>query len=173
MAFRLPTHLESLVPPPVAQRPEHKPWRGTFTLMPNGSATTASQVLYATAAETEGDNRTELWPANFFIQHMYPTIELQEIQSWVKRHSVPLCMFMPDRLPYSNDSKANEGGFRSLARFLSENKMIAVAPWNAPDRFSGAGILLFPTQASSGLLVGAIFLQTGFPPFVGSTPTSP
>lgn len=54
--FRLPTHLETFVPPPTEQVPQTRPWRGTLVLSslssPPGSPHT---VIYCAAAETEGD----------------------------------------------------------------------------------------------------------------------
>lgn len=48
---------------------------------------------------------------------------------------------------------------------------VAIAPWNAHDRLPGAGIIIYPAQNSSALLVGAIFLTSPFPEFVA--PSSP
>ncbi|EPQ54228.1 hypothetical protein GLOTRDRAFT_130607 [Gloeophyllum trabeum ATCC 11539] len=167
MALRLPAHLESIVPPPAAQISQSKPWRGTFTIASDPSNPT---VIYVSAAETDGDNRADLWPTNFFV-HNTDRVALSEVTSWVQRHTPSLCMFMPDRLDYANDNRANEATFRSFSRMLAQNQMVAYAPWNSP-RLPGAGILIYPNPSSSALLVGAIFLNSAFPDFLG-IPTSP
>lgn len=43
---------------------------------------------------------------------------------------------------------------------------IAVATWNESDRLPGAGIIIFPTTSSTGLLIGAVFLNSSFPEFI-------
>lgn len=45
-------------------------------------------------------------------------------------------------------------------------RKIAIAPWAAHDRLPGGGIIIYPAQNSSALLVGAIFLTSPFPEFV-------
>lgn len=48
-----------------------------------------------------------------------------------------------------------------------------MAPWPTPgypELRSGAGILIFPNAASTGLLIGAVFLDTPFPDFLGLLP---
>jgi hypothetical protein len=56
MVFRLPTHLESFVPPPSEQVVLSRPWRGAFAVnMVDGSAKGISQEVRVTAAETGGD----------------------------------------------------------------------------------------------------------------------
>lgn len=117
---------------------------------------------------------------------------LSEVQAWVKRHSPPICTFMPDRMYEANENSANQKNFGSLSRILLHNQtvsqkavslpissglnspmtsQVAVAPWNASDRLPGAGIVLFPTQMSTNLLFGAIFLTSPFPDFVTMSPT--
>jgi hypothetical protein len=56
MVYRLPTPLESLVPPPSEQLQLSRPWRGTFVLnIANGAGNGASQEVRVTAAETDGE----------------------------------------------------------------------------------------------------------------------
>jgi len=55
MAYRLPTHLESLIPPPAEQVQERRPWQGILTLTFMNAAQGASQDVYVTAAETDGE----------------------------------------------------------------------------------------------------------------------
>ncbi|KZT29844.1 hypothetical protein NEOLEDRAFT_1127723 [Neolentinus lepideus HHB14362 ss-1] len=167
MALRLTNHLESLAPPPAAQVTGSKPWRGTFTVMTDHSN---PQVLYVSAAETDGDNRANLWPANFVVQAVGRGTVLSEVNAWVQRNTPPLCMFMPERLDYVDDNRANEANFRALASMLLQNQAVAFSPWHPANRLPGAGILIYPTPSSNGLLVGAIFLTSSFPDFLGATP---
>lgn len=57
MALRLPTHLESLIPPPSEQLPLSRPYRGTFTVngVSDGSAKQSSQNIRITAVEIAGE----------------------------------------------------------------------------------------------------------------------
>ena len=56
MAYRLPTNLDSLVPPPGEQVPQRRPWRGVLTLtFMNAGRQGASQDVYVTATETDGE----------------------------------------------------------------------------------------------------------------------
>ncbi|KAI0087442.1 hypothetical protein BDY19DRAFT_893060 [Irpex rosettiformis] len=163
--FRLPTHLESFIPPPNLQvHHAGKPWRGILYIpLPQNHI----QEVYCTAAETDGDNsQTDLWPAVFYVQHISQRPLLREVHEWVKTHTPPMCMFMPDRLPNNTASKANEDTFKQFADHLMQTQSVAFAPWNVPDKIQGAGIILFPTGTSRNLLVGALFLQTNFPEFI-------
>jgi len=71
---------------------------------------------------------------------------------------------MPNRLRDPNATTVNQANFRSFSRILFENQMVALAPWYG--RIPGAGIIIYPTQNSTALLVGAIFLSSPFPEFV-------
>jgi len=51
MAYRLPTHLESLIPPPAEQVQQRRPWQSFFTL----TFMNTGQDVYVTAAETDGE----------------------------------------------------------------------------------------------------------------------
>jgi len=167
MVFRLPTPFDPLSSDS-SRNAQARPWRGTFSvhgvsLFPPRDAT-GQQLLFATSAETEGDNisRVELWPKHFNIYVTRQTCRLSDIQAYIRTHPQPLCMFMPDR----HGGSSNEANFRTLARTMTENQMIAIAPWNDPERLPGAGILLFPTASSTALLVGVIFLESPFPDFL-------
>ncbi|KAI0697021.1 hypothetical protein BC835DRAFT_1271070 [Cytidiella melzeri] len=165
--FRLPTHLESFIPPPNAQVPHGRPWRGILIAPPSSpSSQGIAQQLYCTAAETDGDNQTELWPRIFYLQLINHRPLLREVHDWVKTNAPPMCMFMPDRLPDTAASRANEETFKHLADLLMQTQSVAIAPWNVPDRLLGAGIILMPTGTSRNLLVGALFLQSNFPEFI-------
>jgi hypothetical protein len=55
MAYRLPTNLGSLVPPPAEQVQQRRPWRGVLTLTFMNAGQGASQDVYVTATETDGE----------------------------------------------------------------------------------------------------------------------
>ena len=55
MAYRLPTNLESLVPPPAEQVQQRRPWRGVLTLTFMNAGQGASQDVYVTATGTDGE----------------------------------------------------------------------------------------------------------------------
>jgi hypothetical protein len=55
MAHRLPTHLGPLIPPPAEQVQQRRPWQGVLTLTFMNAAQGASQDVYVTAAETDGE----------------------------------------------------------------------------------------------------------------------
>ncbi|KLO13721.1 hypothetical protein SCHPADRAFT_349891 [Schizopora paradoxa] len=165
MVFRLPTPFDPMSSDS-SRNAQSRPWRGTFSLhgislFPPRDAS-GQQLLFATSAETEGDNRVELWPKHFNIYVTRQTCRLSDIQAYIRTNPQPLCMFMPDR----HGGSQNEANFRTLARTMTENQMIAIAPWNDPERLPGAGILLFPTTSSTALLVGVIFLNSPFPDFL-------
>ncbi|KAF8068668.1 hypothetical protein FPV67DRAFT_1607296 [Lyophyllum atratum] len=183
MVFRLPTHLDSFVPPPSQQAPDQRPWRGALIVSGMRSSDRgSSQAIRVTAVETDGDkyqsladnqhrSRADLWPSQFFTQIVHRPI-LKDFQSWAKRHSPPLCTFMPDRHRDPNINQVNQTTFRSLSRILFENQTVAVASWGSDD-IPGAGLIVFPAQNSSSLLVGALFLTDPFPAFVAGTSSPP
>jgi hypothetical protein len=55
MAYRLPTQLGSLVPPPAEQAQQRRPWQGILTLTFVNGAQGSFQDVYVTAAETDGE----------------------------------------------------------------------------------------------------------------------
>ena len=55
MAYRLPTHLESLIPPPAEQVQQRRPWQGVLTLTFMNAGQGTLQDVYVTAAETDGE----------------------------------------------------------------------------------------------------------------------
>ncbi|KAF8887572.1 hypothetical protein BD779DRAFT_1440712 [Infundibulicybe gibba] len=171
MVFRLPTHLESFIPPPNAQVPQSRPWRGAIIVSGmRASDRSSNQELRVTAVETDGDNRSDLWPPQFFAQLIHERPILRDIQAWVKRHAPPICTFMPDRLRDPNANTVNQSTFRSLSTMLFESQTVAIAPWGT-EMISGAGIIIFPAQNSSALLIGALFLSAPFPDFLVGYPS--
>ncbi|KIM91709.1 hypothetical protein PILCRDRAFT_822 [Piloderma croceum F 1598] len=173
MVFRLPTHLESLIPPPSEQISLSRPWRGAFVLnFVDGGAKSSSQEICVTAVETEGDSRIDLWPSQFYIYMTRDRSTLHDFQAWVRRHAPPICTFLPDRIGEPNATGANQRSFASLSRILLLNQMVAIAPWAASARLPGAGVVLYPSQHSNNLLFGAILLTLPFPDFIVVSPTA-
>ncbi|KAI0760031.1 hypothetical protein C8Q74DRAFT_195908 [Fomes fomentarius] len=177
--FRLPTHLESLVPPPRDQVPQSQPWRGAI-LLPASSPHPAARPreIAVTAAEIENDNQQETWPRHFQIQIIRQRGILREVQAWLAQVQLgghlARCMLMPDRLQERAASRENHAIFESFAHQLLEEGMVAIAPWSVTDPTSSGGILLYPTTTTRALLVGVVFLGSGFPEFIqGSTSHSP
>ncbi|THH14573.1 hypothetical protein EW146_g5771 [Bondarzewia mesenterica] len=167
MVFRQPSHLESFVPPPAEQVPQSKAWSGSLTLIHLNAARGHSyEDVYVTAAETDGDNRMDLWPSHLYVYFSQRRITLPDVATWVRRNSPPVCAFMPDRLSDPAANSANQARFTTFSRLLQDNEVVAYAPWNVPDRLLGAGIMMYPTPSSSSLLVGALFLSGNFPDFV-------
>lgn len=130
------------------------------------------------------------WPSTFIVYMTRKPSTLYECQAWVKRHSPPICTFMPDRVQDANINAFNQKNFSSFSRVLLQNQMVsgqtrltsmtknnailqvAFAPWNVSDRLPGAGIVLYPTPNSSNLLFGAVLLSAPIPDFVASSFTT-
>lgn len=55
MVFRLPTHLESFVPPPSEQFQQSRSWSGVLTLTFSSNSPNGFEDIYVAAAETDGD----------------------------------------------------------------------------------------------------------------------
>jgi hypothetical protein len=55
MAFRLPTHIDSFIPPPAEQVQQRRPWQGTLTLTFMNTTQGTYQDVFVTAAETDGE----------------------------------------------------------------------------------------------------------------------
>jgi hypothetical protein len=55
MAFRLPTYLDSFIPPPTEQVQQRRPWQGTLTLTFMNTTQGTYQDVFVTAAETDGE----------------------------------------------------------------------------------------------------------------------
>ncbi|KAI0319853.1 hypothetical protein OF83DRAFT_719984 [Amylostereum chailletii] len=166
MSFRLPSHLDSFIPPPTEQVPPMRPWSGTLSLTFVTNSQGAPQDIQVTTADADGENRNDLWPNRLFVYISQHRVTRADVSAWVKSHNPPVCAFMPDKHPVSSNTASNQANFASLSRFLLENHMVAYAPWNIPDRLPGAGIMLYPSPSSHALLIGAIFLSSPFPEFI-------
>jgi len=164
MAYRLPTHLESLIPPPAEQVQQRRPWQGVLTLTFMNAGQGTLQDVYVTAAETDGESRMDLWPRRFYVYLGAGRTPHNEVKGWVKRYTPPICALMPDKLPDSAANALNQANFANLCRMLLDNQILALAPWGL-DNLPGAGMMIYPTSSSSSLLVGAVFLSGPFPEF--------
>ncbi|TFK85471.1 hypothetical protein K466DRAFT_552019 [Polyporus arcularius HHB13444] len=169
--FRLPTHLESLVPPPRDQVPQSSPWRGSIVL-PASSPHPAARPreIRVTAAEIENDNsQQEIWPKHFQLHVIRRRGVLREVQAWLAQvqrgGQLARCMLMPDRLPEQAASRENQALFESFAAQLLEEEIVALAPWSVSEQLPG-GIILYPTSTTRALLVGAVLLNSSFPDFL-------
>lgn len=163
MAYRLPTNLESLVPPPAEQVQQRRPWRGVLTLTFMNAGQGASQDVYVTATETDGESRMDLWPGRFFVYLGSRHTPHNDIKAWVKRYTPPICALMADKLPDPAANALNQATFNNLSRMLLDSQILAMSPWGL-DNVPGAGMMIYPTSSSPSLLVGAIFFVP-FPDF--------
>ncbi|KAJ7185880.1 hypothetical protein C8R46DRAFT_1289203, partial [Mycena filopes] len=163
MVFRLPTHLDNLIPPPSNHSQSAssavRPWRGTLTIRGMRSSDLGSnQEIRVTAVETDGDSDVRRWPSQFFAQLAHGRPILREVRAWIHQHTPPISTFMPDRLSDPDSNVVNMTTFRSLSRMLFENQIVAIAGWGA-DSFPGGGIIIIPAEHSSALLVAALFFS--------------
>ncbi|PBK94858.1 hypothetical protein ARMGADRAFT_69656 [Armillaria gallica] len=184
MTYRLPSNLESFVPPPAAQTSAPTsalthPWRGTFIVSGmRASDKSSNQEIRVTAVETDGDNRVHTWPTHmvFSLTSPYALPIMSQVQSYIRQNRsspIPLCTILPDRLRDPNTNAVNLSNFRNLSRILYENEMVALASLSSastpesPQAPPSSGILIFPASNSTALLVGALFLDgESFPDFV-------
>ena len=144
MAYRLPTHLESLIPPPSEQAQQRRPWQGILTLTFINAAQGASQDVYVTAAETDGEryvlneffrtdphlncaSRMDFWPTRFYVYLGSRRTPHNDIKAWVKRYAPPICALMADKLPDPAANALNQATFANLSRMLLDNQI--VSPW--------------------------------------------
>ncbi|KAJ6609095.1 hypothetical protein B0H10DRAFT_1637646, partial [Mycena sp. CBHHK59/15] len=167
MVFRLPTHLDTFIPPPSLQAGQNRPWRGTLTVRGvRTSDTESSQEIRVTAVETDGDSNVRSWPSQFFAQVTHGRPILREVRAWIRQNTPPISTFMPDRHPDPNTNVVNQTNFRSLSRILFEHQLVAIAPWGT-NHFTGGGIIIIPAEHSSALLVAALFFSQ-FPEIINA-----
>ncbi|KAF8634233.1 hypothetical protein AX15_000995 [Amanita polypyramis BW_CC] len=157
---------------PFAGQSQASPWRGALVVAGmRASDRNSSQQVYVTAVETDGESRMDLWPYQFFTYVKYSLPVLREFLAWVNQNNPPTCTFLPSPIPDPNSNAVNQTNFRSLSRILFETQTIAIASWNA-DSIPGAGIIIYPAQNSSAILIGALFLHSPFPDFVLGMPSA-
>ncbi|KAJ4469852.1 hypothetical protein J3R30DRAFT_3255980, partial [Lentinula aciculospora] len=184
MVLRLPSQLESFVPPPASQAPNaadaiYTPWRGQFLVSGTRASDIGSNVnIRVTGVETDGDTQSHLWPSRFVFSvtspHALPI--LAQLQNYLTNRSppIPLTTFMPDRIRDPDQNAVNQSQFRSLSRLLWDGQLVAIvaiALTRSPTSPGGPGrhgILLFPSSNSSAVLFGAVFLTPTdtFPDFL-------
>ncbi|KAL1719149.1 hypothetical protein EV715DRAFT_251897 [Schizophyllum commune] len=108
----------------------------------------------------------DLWPSELFVRVLHGHRLLRDVQAYVRRYTPPQVTFMADRLGDPNAQVVNQTTFRSLSRILYENEMIAIAPWGVDSRLHGAGMIIFPAENSTSLLVAGLFPYNPFPDFI-------
>ncbi|KAH6890147.1 hypothetical protein BKA70DRAFT_394775 [Coprinopsis sp. MPI-PUGE-AT-0042] len=163
MVFRIPTQLDSFSSSNGQSVPRRsRPWRGSF-LVPglHPSDRGRADYIQVSAVETDGDNRSQLWPQEFTVQNLHRPL-LQQVMHYVQQYAPPTCNFLPERLnpEYHETNRAN---FRALSRALSENNEVAIVRWNNQ---TGGGIIVYPATNSGAYLIGAIFYESDFPDFI-------
>ena len=85
MAYRLPTNLESLIPPPAEQVQQRRPWQGVLTLTFMNAAQGAD--VYVTAAETDGE-RYALNITKLFRRETHQTASVE----WTFGRGASMCI---------------------------------------------------------------------------------
>ncbi|TFK68345.1 hypothetical protein BDN72DRAFT_879081 [Pluteus cervinus] len=175
MVFRLPTPIDSHVPPPNQQPAPARPWRGTLIvsgMQSSGNSTGARQDILVTAVETDGDRKSsylELWDGQRVGRVVSEQTLLPQVQSWVQTARPGLVTIVPDRIRDSNRHTENANAFRDLAASLYQNQTVAIIPG------SPIGIILFPSQNSSAVLMCALLPVSPqpLPPFITPTMLQP
>ncbi|KAF8332899.1 hypothetical protein F5887DRAFT_39668 [Amanita rubescens] len=155
-------------PSPYAVQCQMAPWHGSFRVVSNemcASDRDSSQLVYVTAVETDGQSRMDLWPHQFVTYVKSNSTVLREFLAWVDQYHPPTCTYVPTKFPDANREAMNQSNFRALSRILFESQTIAIASWNI-DAIPGAGIIIYPAQNSTVMLVGALFLHSSFPEFI-------
>ncbi|KZS98214.1 hypothetical protein SISNIDRAFT_448391 [Sistotremastrum niveocremeum HHB9708] len=171
MLYRVPAELDFLLPSyPYDDAPQSRPWCGgiTWAGLDNERRPSPSHVAWVQAVETEGDIRTDLWPTQLSLRSSRQGFSLKDVNEWVKRVAPPLCMFMPSQLRDAAMTRANQESFRMFAKLLLENQVVAISRWSGDGRPHGSGIIIFPVEASNGLLAGAVFHSSSIPEFTPS-----
>ncbi|KAF8650679.1 hypothetical protein AX16_005117 [Volvariella volvacea WC 439] len=173
MVFRVPTHFQS---PFDGQRPiPTNTWRGSTRMVGmRPSDRSIAEDIRMTSLETDGSNRMELWPSTLVGRVMFerPNI-LPMFKTWLNDVTPPpLCTFTPDRLADPEEQNLNYGKFRTLSSRLAELRTVAVITWGGADGIPDAGIVMYPSENSSAMLLGVLFMNTPFPDFIlnGSPP---
>ncbi|KAF8623185.1 hypothetical protein AX17_007510 [Amanita inopinata Kibby_2008] len=169
MSHNLSASFDNYVPSYGTPPAQPAPWRGTIVVSGmRASDRNSTQPLHVAAVETDGETRMDLWPYQLFAYVTYGHPILHEVIAWVNQHNPPVCTFMPTQFPDGNSNTVNQSNFRSLSRILFETQTVAVASWNV-DTIPGAGLIIYPAQNSSVMLVGALFLYGPFPDFILGT----
>ncbi|KAE9410061.1 hypothetical protein BT96DRAFT_464668 [Gymnopus androsaceus JB14] len=192
MVTRLPTHLDTLAftsfEPSGPSEPASllKPWRGIFLVSGTRASDISSNVeIRVTGVETSGDIKSHIWPSRIIFSitapHALPV--LFQLKEYIKTRSppIPVATFLPERLRDPDQNVVNQTHFRSLSRLLWDSQLVAIASLDPPDSLASPpfsyspqrhGMLIFPAENSTALLIGAIFLEDAFPDFVLPTQAS-
>ncbi|PFH48965.1 hypothetical protein AMATHDRAFT_86763 [Amanita thiersii Skay4041] len=188
MPQNLNAALESFVPSYPGQHVQPSPWRGTLIVSGmRASDRRSTQPIHVTAVETDGEkymnssvssvperrtsvhhSRMDLWPYQLFAHMTYDKPILRDVLAWIRQNNPPCCTFIPTQVADGNSNTVNQTNFRSLSRILFESQTVALAYWGV-DTIPGAGMIIYPAQNSSVMLVGALFLYGPFPDFILGT----
>ncbi|KAG7085769.1 hypothetical protein E1B28_003310 [Marasmius oreades] len=196
MVYRVPTQLESFVPPPASQPPNPvisggpvQPWRGSFIVSGmRASDVGNNQEIKINAVESDGltpPRYSELWPTSLIFSITTPNAVpiYGQLQNYLNTHSnsIPRATFLPDKLRDPNGNMVNQNKFRALSRHLWDKQLVAVVMFPLPSQRPspphsppippgrGAGLLIFPVATSTAILLGAVFVSEPFPDFVYSS----
>ncbi|KAK1230585.1 hypothetical protein PQX77_006322 [Marasmius sp. AFHP31] len=197
MVYRVPTQLESFVPPPGSHisrpttAPAIQPWRGRFIVSGmRASDVGSNQEIKITALEADGVTYCELWPQTLIFSITAPNAVpiYAQLQNYLetKPASVSLATFLPERQRDNDATAVNQTKFRTLSRLLWDRQLVAVVSFplpsqgpsppnspSGPSAGSGAGLLIYPVPTSTAMLLGAVFIAEPFPDFVYSAQNPP
>ncbi|KAF9260347.1 hypothetical protein L218DRAFT_585526 [Marasmius fiardii PR-910] len=189
MVYRVPTQLDSLVPPPASQAANPViagGWRGSFIVSGmRASDVGNNQEIKISAVESDGITHCELWPQSLIFSITSPNAVpiYNQLQSYLstQSNSVSRATFLPERLRDPSANMANQHKFRTLSRYLWDRQLVAVVMFSLPSQRPspsrsppapsgrGAGLLIFPVATSTAILLGAVFISEPFPDFVYSS----
>ncbi|PPR04942.1 hypothetical protein CVT24_007292 [Panaeolus cyanescens] len=172
MVFRLPSHLESLVPiqnsQPTSPAPSDSPWRGEMWVKGMRQDRNHADRIEVTAVEADGDSRMAHWPIQFNVQ-VYNGSVLHDFKTWMaQRSEIPVCTLLPLRKANADENTVNQSQFRSLSRILAERNTIATASWAPNTHLPPCTLIIYPATNSSAVLVG-VLLFSEIPPFINTS----
>jgi len=171
MLYRVPAELDFLLPAyPVDSTPQSRPWKGNLLWKgaDNDPQRHEQQLAFVHAVETEGDIRADIWPQQLSLRTSKSGFSLSSVHAWVKDVAPPLCMLMPGSNADPKLNRANQNNFRNFSKLLKEKQVVAISRWRDPRRIPGSGIIVFPVEATDGLLAAAVFHSRPIPEFTSS-----
>lgn len=92
------------------------------------SASPMQEVLF----NHRKSSQTDLWSSQLIIYMARERSSLNDFRAWIRRHTPPICTFMPDRVHEPNANAANQKSFASLSRILLLNQMVSPNATAAP-----------------------------------------
>jgi hypothetical protein len=67
----------------------------------------------------------DLWPRRFNVFLSARRVQHNDVKTWVKRYTPPVCALMPDKLSDPAANAVNQANFANLCRMLLENQMVS------------------------------------------------